>query len=71
MSIRSIRAVVVPRRLLRAGVVAALGVASAALLGVGTATAAPVTCVSPPSANEILVSDADSCGATAPRAARP
>lgn len=65
MSIRSVRSVLSGRRVVRAGVMVAVGVASAALLGTGTAAAAPVTCMSPPSENEILVSDTASCGATA------
>jgi hypothetical protein len=66
VSIRSFRSVFSGRRrVVRAGVVFALGVASAALMGAGTAAAAPVTCLSPPSANQILVSDTASCGATA------
>ncbi|MEV8191393.1 MULTISPECIES: DUF6764 family protein [Rhodococcus] len=65
MSIRSFRSALTARRSFRAGVLVAVGVASAALFGGGTATAAPVTCVSPPSANDILVSDTASCGATA------
>ncbi|MEE2034739.1 DUF6764 family protein [Rhodococcus chondri] len=66
MSIRSFRSVLSGRRrVVRAGVVFALGVASAALMGAGTAVAAPVTCLSPPSDNQILVSDTASCGATA------
>ncbi|UYP18272.1 hypothetical protein OED52_16645 [Rhodococcus sp. Z13] len=65
MSIRSFRSLLTARRSLRAGVLVALGVASAAVLGTGTAAAAPVTCVSPPSPNEILVSETASCGATA------
>lgn len=65
MSIRSLRSVFTGRRAARAGVLVALGVAAAALTGTGTAAAAPVTCVSPPSENQILVSDTASCGATA------
>ncbi|WP_372481627.1 DUF6764 family protein [Rhodococcus zopfii] len=66
MFIRSFRSVRPGRRrMARAGVVAALGVAATSLLGVGTAAAAPVTCVSPPSENQILVADTASCGAKA------
>nr|WP_308115925.1 DUF6764 family protein [Rhodococcus corynebacterioides] len=43
-----------------------------AVLGTATATAAPVTCVSPPSANDIRIDGTASCGAkaTAPGVAR-
>ncbi|WP_072807176.1 DUF6764 family protein [Rhodococcoides yunnanense] len=40
------------------------GVAAAGFLGAGTAAAAPVSCVSPPSANDIRVDGTASCGAT-------
>jgi hypothetical protein len=40
------------------------GVAAAGFLGTGTAAAAPVSCVSPPSANDIRVDGTASCGAT-------
>lgn len=65
MSIRSLRSVLSGRRIARGFAAFALGAASLAFAGVGTAAAAPVTCVSPPSANEILVSETASCGATA------
>lgn len=68
MSIRSVRSVFAGRRAVRAGLLVAAGVAAAALAGTGTAAAAPVTCVSPPSPNEILVSETASCGATAEEA---
>ncbi len=41
------------------------GVAAATFFGSGVASAAPVTCVSPPSANDIQVDGVASCGATA------
>lgn len=65
MSIRSFRSVLSGRRVARASVLVALGVASASFMGAGVAAAAPVTCVSPPSQNQILVSETASCGATA------
>lgn len=40
------------------------GIAAAGFFGAGTAAAAPVTCVSPPSANDIQVEGNASCGAT-------
>ncbi|QNG21471.1 hypothetical protein G4H71_14845 [Rhodococcus triatomae] len=39
--------------------------AGAALVGTGVAQAAPVSCVSPPSENDIQVADTASCGAKA------
>jgi hypothetical protein len=45
-------------------------IATAGVLGTGVASAAPVTCVSPPSANDIQVDGTASCGATAADAAR-
>ena len=46
------------------------GVTSAAFLGTGVAGAAPVTCVSPPSVNDIQVDGFASCGTKATDAAR-
>jgi hypothetical protein len=40
------------------------GIAAATFVGGGIASAAPVTCVSPPSANDIQVDGNASCGAT-------
>ncbi|KQU59120.1 hypothetical protein ASG84_14380 [Rhodococcus sp. Leaf278] len=40
------------------------GMTAAALMGTATASAAPVNCVSPPSANDIQVDRTASCGAT-------
>ncbi|MCQ4120802.1 DUF6764 family protein [Rhodococcus tibetensis] len=59
------------RRLARAGaaMVVGLGVAAGlSVAGSGVAGAAPVTCVSPPSVNDIQVSDTASCGAKATEA---
>ncbi|MEV0947964.1 DUF6764 family protein [Rhodococcus sp. NPDC049939] len=56
------------RRLVRVGAATALGVSIAAgisVAGGGVAAAAPVMCVSPPSDNDIQVSDTASCGAKA------
>src|SRR3989304_464839 len=53
-------------RLARTGAVMTVGMglaAGLALTGAGAASAAPVTCVSPPSANDIQVSETASCGA--------
>ncbi len=44
--------------------------AGLALTGAGAASAAPVTCVSPPSANDIQVSETASCGAQSVGAGR-
>jgi len=65
LSIRSLRSVLSGRRVAHGCAAFALGAASLAFVGAGTAAAAPVTCVSPPSTNEILVSETASCGATA------
>ncbi|MFD6855765.1 DUF6764 family protein [Rhodococcus sp. NPDC060086] len=65
MSIRSLRSGLSGRRVAQIFAAAAVSAASIALVGAGTASAAPVTCVSPPSENQILVSDTASCGATA------
>lgn len=54
-------------RIARAAAVFAIGSGLAvggALAGTATASASPVQCVSPPSANDIRVSDNASCGAT-------
>lgn len=53
-------------RISRAAAILAVGggVVSAGFLGSGVAGAAPVTCVSPPSANDIQVDGYASCGAT-------
>lgn len=53
-------------RIVRTAAIFAVGSAltAAALTGTATASAAPVDCVSPPSANDIKVSDTASCGAT-------
>lgn len=64
MSIRSLRSFGSVRRAAQAAAALAVGVASVVVFGSGAAAAAPVTCVSPPSDNEILVSDEASCGAT-------
>ncbi|WP_072691011.1 DUF6764 family protein [Rhodococcus marinonascens] len=56
------------RRLVRAGAAMAVGLGIAAgisVAGGGVAAAAPVMCVSPPSDNDIQVSDTASCGAMA------
>lgn len=58
-------------RIVSAALVLAAGsVVSIGTLGVGTAVAAPVTCVSPPSANDIQVDGFASCGATSQDNAR-
>ncbi|OZD10644.1 hypothetical protein CH253_00005 [Rhodococcus sp. 06-156-3C] len=46
------------------------GIVAAGFAGAGVASAAPVTCVSPPSANDIQVDGYASCGATAQDASR-
>ncbi|MBY4128621.1 hypothetical protein HQO83_09485 [Rhodococcus fascians] len=53
-------------RIARTAAIFALGsgMTAAALVGTGTASAAPVNCVSPPSANDIQVDGTASCGAT-------
>ncbi|WP_197914423.1 DUF6764 family protein [Rhodococcoides fascians] len=53
-------------RIARTAAIFALGsgMTAAALVGAGTASAAPVNCVSPPSANDIQVDGTASCGAT-------
>lgn len=45
-------------------------IAAAGFIGTGVASAAPVTCVSPPSANDIQIDGTASCGATALDTAR-
>lgn len=60
-------------RLARTGAVVTAGmglVAGLALAGGGVASAAPVTCASPPLVNDIQVSDTASCGAQAVGAGR-
>lgn len=59
-------------RLSRTAALFAVGgsVAAATFLGTGVASAAPVTCVSPPAANDIRVDGNASCGATAMDASR-
>lgn len=60
-------------RLARTGAVMTVGMglaAGLALTGAGAASAAPVTCVSPPSANDIQVSETASCGAQSVGAGR-
>lgn len=53
-------------RIARTAAIFALGsgMTAAALVGAGTASAAPVNCVSPPSSNDIQVEGTASCGAT-------
>ncbi|MET4048714.1 hypothetical protein ABIB34_001010 [Rhodococcus sp. UYP5] len=46
------------------------GFVAAGFAGAGVANAAPVTCVSPPSANQILVDGTASCGATSAEGSR-
>lgn len=56
------------RRLARTGAAVAVGFGVAAgisVAGAGVASAAPVSCVSPPAGNDIRVSDTASCGAKA------